>query len=277
MVLQPVGPESPGTYWMRRAVLLVGALVVLLLGVRACGGGSGDAAERGTGKPTPSATASGTPGSGTGGGTGDAGEAGASEDGSADASANAGDVVLDPSAVTASPTPGSSSGADDAADGSGDSAADGSGDSSTDGSGDSSTDGADDAAGTEGAACADDDLAVSAAADAASYGSGANPRLTLTIRNVSDSACTRDLGSAALELVVESGPARIWSSDDCGGKSGHTQRTLKAGESWSTSVTWSRKRSAPGCSGRAEAGDGTYVVTGRVGTATSESDRFLLK
>ena len=245
--MQPVGPESPGTYWMRRAVLVVGVLVVLLLGLKACGGSSGDAAERKGATPTLSPAASSGPSA-----TPSAG-AGATEgpgDGAA-SDASAGDVVLDLGAVTASPTAGVESTA-------------------------GPTGAADDAPAT-GSACADSDLDVSAKADAESYGSGANPTLTLTVRNVSGEACTRDLGSAALELVVTSGPARIWSSDDCGAKSGHAERTLKAGESWSTDLTWSRKRSGPGCTGRADASDGTYAVSARVGTAESDSDRFLLK
>ncbi|NHC44215.1 hypothetical protein [Motilibacter aurantiacus] len=272
MVLQPVGPESPGTYWMRRAVLVVGVLVVLLLGVRVLAGGSGDAAERGSDDPAPSASAT-PPASAGGVAAGDAGDAegtdgGGEASGDAEAGANAGDVVLDPGAVTAPTSQPSAASSSDASSPSGSADASGS-------AGDEPS--AQQSAPVDGSACSDEQIEVTAKSDADSYPAGRSPRLTLTVRNTSESPCTRDLGSAALELVVESGPARVWSSDDCGARSGHTQRTLKAGESWSTSVTWSRKRSAPGCTGRAVAGDGTYVVTARVGTATSEAARFLLQ
>lgn len=63
MVLHPVGPLPASTYWRRRLVLLVG-LVVLLLLLRSCTGGSPKPASHGgTPRPSssPTATATATP------------------------------------------------------------------------------------------------------------------------------------------------------------------------------------------------------------------------
>ena len=58
MALHPVGPLPASTYWRRRAVLLLGLLVLVLL-VRSCTGGSGPASgpqASSTPTPTPSPT-----------------------------------------------------------------------------------------------------------------------------------------------------------------------------------------------------------------------------
>ena len=58
MVMQPVGPLPASVYWRRRAVLLVGLVVVLLV-LKSCAGGSPKTAS--LPKPSPSASASPSP------------------------------------------------------------------------------------------------------------------------------------------------------------------------------------------------------------------------
>jgi hypothetical protein len=60
MALHPVGPLPASTYWRRRAVLLVGVVVLLLL-ARSCVSGGSDRPARTSAVPTPSTTASATP------------------------------------------------------------------------------------------------------------------------------------------------------------------------------------------------------------------------
>ncbi len=64
-VLHPVGPEDPGIYWRRRAVVFGGlliAIVLLLLLLSQCGaGGTPSASPTPTPTPTPTTTSSGTP------------------------------------------------------------------------------------------------------------------------------------------------------------------------------------------------------------------------
>jgi hypothetical protein len=127
--------------------------------------------------------------------------------------------------------------------------------------------------------CPDAVLRVTARSDAADYKVGASPRFTVTVTNTSAADCRRDLGGAAVELLVYSGADRIWSSDDCGAGGGTEVLTLRAGASLEKSVPWSGKRSARGCPSpaqRAQAKPGTYRVLARVGSLRSAGAVFRL-
>jgi hypothetical protein len=121
-------------------------------------------------------------------------------------------------------------------------------------------------------------LALSAKADASAYPAGRRPILTIGIANKGSVPCTRDVGQAARQILVTSGNDRIWSSDDCSPGGGSQVVTLQPGAKPTTfTVTWSRKRSRPGCpAGMQEAAPGTYRVTGRFGDLTSSGDTFTL-
>ena len=59
--MRPVGPQSPGTYWLRR-LLVLAVVVALLLGVRwLLTGGDAEPAAGGSPSPSPSASATETP------------------------------------------------------------------------------------------------------------------------------------------------------------------------------------------------------------------------
>lgn len=60
MVMHPVGPLPAQTYWWRRAALLVGVLVLLLV-ARACTSGGSPTPTSGTPSPTPSVAPSAAP------------------------------------------------------------------------------------------------------------------------------------------------------------------------------------------------------------------------
>jgi hypothetical protein len=127
--------------------------------------------------------------------------------------------------------------------------------------------------------CPDGVLRVTTRSDATDYKVGTSPRFTVTVTNTSATDCRRDLGGAAVELLVYSGPDRIWSSDDCGAGGGTEVLTLRAGASLEKSVPWSGKRSAPGCPSpaqRTQAKPGTYRVLARVGTLRSAGAVFRL-
>jgi hypothetical protein len=126
--------------------------------------------------------------------------------------------------------------------------------------------------------CKAADLLLSAKADAQAYPAGRRPVLTIGIANKGKVPCTRDIGQAAREIRVMSGTDRVWSSDDCSPGGGSDVVTLAPGAAPRTfSVTWSRKRSLPGCkTGTKEAAPGSYKVTGRFGDLTSEPDTFSL-
>ncbi len=115
--------------------------------------------------------------------------------------------------------------------------------------------------------CADPAVGLTATTDAATYGLGATPRLTLTVKNTSAAACRRDVGSGAVELLVYSGSDRIWSTDDCSPGKAVSLVTLLPGGTQAVVRTWPGTRSAPGCGGtKAAASAGTYRVVARVGT-----------
>lgn len=125
--------------------------------------------------------------------------------------------------------------------------------------------------------CPDSELRVAVRTDARAYPAGTEPRISLTVTNTGTTACTRDLGSAALSVVVTSGADRIWSSDDCGGAGKAQPTSLAPGASWSTSVTWSGTRSSPGhCTQRAAAKPGFYQVAASAGGVSSVLYRFQL-
>lgn len=126
--------------------------------------------------------------------------------------------------------------------------------------------------------CKAADLLLTAKADAQAYPAGRRPVLTIGIANKGKVPCTRDIGQAAREIRVMSGTDRVWSSDDCSPGGGSDVVTLVPGAAPRTfSVTWSRKRSVPGCkTGTKEAAPGSYKVTGRFGDLTSGADTFTL-
>ena len=123
--------------------------------------------------------------------------------------------------------------------------------------------------------CADTQLGVTTSTDAPTYAVGGTPKLTLLVKNSSAAACRRDLGSGAVELLVYSGSDRVWSSDDCSLGKAVALATLAPGGSQAVALTWSGKRSAPGCGGsREQAKAGTYRVVARVGTLRQEGAVF---
>lgn len=123
--------------------------------------------------------------------------------------------------------------------------------------------------------CQPEALQVEAGADAEEYAVGGRPRLTLTVTNTGSAPCTRDLGQAAVELLVYSGRDRIWSSDDCAPGGPKKVTTLQPGKAQVQRVTWNGRRSRPGCAGdKEQAQAGTYRVQGRVGQLRSDGDAF---
>ncbi len=127
-------------------------------------------------------------------------------------------------------------------------------------------------------ACPDTAIEVTAKADAQTYPPSRRPILTIGVANKGAVACTRDVGQAAREIRVFSGNDRVWSSDDCSPGGGSQVVTLNPGAAPVTfSVTWARKRSAPGCpAGARDVPSGTYRVTGRFGDVVSASDTFTM-
>ena len=125
--------------------------------------------------------------------------------------------------------------------------------------------------------CPPAELQIVADADKDSYPAGGRPQLELQVTNTGSAPCTLDLGQAATELLIFSGPDRIWSSDDCTAGVPRESVTLAPGASRTTTVTWPGVRSRPGCTGDGERiRPGTYRLIGRVGEVESVASVFLV-
>jgi hypothetical protein len=126
-------------------------------------------------------------------------------------------------------------------------------------------------------ACADSTITVVATPGKTTYPADEDPRFTVKVTNTSKKTCTRDVGQKAMELKVSKGDTRIWSSDDCAPGGSAKVVTLKAAQSYTTSVVWSRTTSKAGCpDGQPDAPAGTYALTGRNLKVTSQPAAFAL-
>ena len=119
--------------------------------------------------------------------------------------------------------------------------------------------------------CTDKELRLVVSADDTTYAVGSTPTFTLVVTNTSGTACTRDLGPTVVSILVVSGTARQWSSDDCQPASGHKPTVLAPGTATQVAqLPGSGKKSRVGCpSPRETASAGTYQVSGTVGSLTS--------
>ena len=126
--------------------------------------------------------------------------------------------------------------------------------------------------------CVDSVIKVEATTDSSTYPVGSTPKLTLTITNTGDVACTRDVGPKANELEITSGGYHVWSSDDCNASSKSKVVTLKPDEKVASSITWDGRLTQKGCPNGegAEAEPGRYDLVGRNGKVTSEPTPFAL-
>jgi hypothetical protein len=112
--------------------------------------------------------------------------------------------------------------------------------------------------------CDDGDVAVTVTTNEPTYAAGQEPTFTLTVENISDAKCRRDVGPRALELRVSSGGSKIWSSDDCSPGGAVDERTLLPGDSFEQTVQWSRVVSEPDCpTPQDQASAGDYQVVAR--------------
>jgi hypothetical protein len=209
-LLNPIGPEPPTVYWIRRVAIVVIVIVVIVAlwwGVSALRGGS--ASDDGAATPSDSASSS----------VEASDSASPEETASADAS-DSGEVVE----------------------------------------------------------CEDSAIEVVATTDSSTYPVGSTPKLTLSITNIGDVACTRDVGPKANELEITSGGYHVWSSDDCNASSKSKVSVLQPDETVASSITWNGRLSQKGCP--TEEGDkakaGRYDLVGRNGKVTSESTPFAL-
>lgn len=125
--------------------------------------------------------------------------------------------------------------------------------------------------------CSDQALAVKVTVAQPTYRLGQQPVFGIVITNVSDAACTRDMGSGLQKVTVHSldGDDRIWASGDCAPDGAADVRTLQRGEEAAFTITWTGNTSAPGCAGeRTPAPAGGYRVVAQLGSIRSAPEPF---
>lgn len=134
--------------------------------------------------------------------------------------------------------------------------------------------------------CSDSDIQVtpeisSTAADVAKLQFGGTFDMKLKVRNISDHACTRDVGSVPEELRIVQGSRTIWSSDDCGASKAkaHDVRTFGPEVEIYAELTWNSYHVMPDDCVRSAspAPRGSYNVIGRVGTKTGKPVAFTIE
>ena len=246
-MLEPVGPLPASVYWRLRALALAGVLAVILLLWAVWPGGDGGekrnaSATTGTASPTPGEIAATPP-------------------------------ANDPGRA-AEPTD-----ADSGASSSGSGAGSGAGSASSSGSGTppATTKPAPPPARPPGP-CSARQLSLRVAPASPAYAVGTQPKLTLSVRNASRTACTRDLGAAQQEIRLYRGTTRLWSSNDCYPEGERLLRTLRPGETVTSSITWSGLSSRPGCAGvRTRVPAGTYDLVGKLATLVSPHAKITLR
>jgi len=126
--------------------------------------------------------------------------------------------------------------------------------------------------------CRNADIEVTVATNADTYTADQQPEITFTVENISEDACSRDVGQAANELQVTSGGSQVWSSDDCNPGGDEELDNLKPGDRFVQTVTWARVQSSEGCPTPQDAASaGTYQVIARNGDELSEPAAFVLE
>lgn len=140
--------------------------------------------------------------------------------------------------------------------------------------------------GSSAAACDPSVITLIPITDAASYATGVQPQLSMSITNSGASACTFDVGTDAQLYLITSGSDQIWSSKDCQTAPAANKQVLQPGKALSTTpFGWDRTRSSTTtCTGsrpEVTAGGASYHLSVQLGAAkssgTNASKQFVLQ
>jgi hypothetical protein len=118
--------------------------------------------------------------------------------------------------------------------------------------------------------CADTDLSLIAEPAAPSVPNGAYLKVSLKIKNITNRACTRDLGADHQELYLQNGTTKAWSSDVCSPAHGTESVTMQPNIEHLYSTNWNGQASNNGCTNRKPPGIGKYELFARLDTKISE-------
>ncbi|HUJ05790.1 MAG TPA: hypothetical protein VLX31_06735 [Streptosporangiaceae bacterium] len=96
--------------------------------------------------------------------------------------------------------------------------------------------------------CARQSIVLSLSATQSSFGARQIPTFSLSVVSTQQNACSFNLGSGHLALVIKEGATRIWSSADCATGATSLVTALNRGVPTVVAVSWGKNTSAPGCS-----------------------------
>ncbi|MFI6039337.1 hypothetical protein ACIBBD_35505 [Streptomyces sp. NPDC051315] len=265
----PVGPLPSSIYWRRRVVLLsvVALLALLITWIVASGGGGGkNGADGGNGKNPASSITPGPTGSGPAisenpGGRDESGDEDSGGSGSGSGTGS-----------------GDGSGSGDADTGSGGAAAgSGGSDDGANGSASSTTL----PAGSTLPNCTASVVTLSLRSVRNTYSPDQTPTFRLTAKNSAGSDCKVDLGpkNAVLTITQAGGAEDYWSSADCPKVSGSLLYRVPAGGTFTYTLEWDRRPSAPECATppAGVAGAGTYLVEAKAPGFAKAQTSFVLE
>ena len=131
--------------------------------------------------------------------------------------------------------------------------------------------------------CVERDVTVEAVSDQATYASGQNPQLSLTLTNNGETDCALNVGTATQVFTITSGSDTWWRSTDCQSEPSDMVVLLAAGQTVQSAapLTWDRTRSSIStCANadrpRAPGGGATYHLAVEIGGIASTQDAQLL-
>ncbi|MGV9825835.1 hypothetical protein [Gordonia sp. NPDC003429] len=133
-------------------------------------------------------------------------------------------------------------------------------------------------AGANGVAlCPDQNVAVVLYTDKPTYTTGDQPVFTIVTTNAGLTACTRDVGKAAQNVVVRTldGTRTLWSAQDCSPLKTVNNVVLQPQQQVKDTITWSGTTSNPGCDKpRVQVPPGSYQAIGKIGEKESAPITF---
>ncbi|GAA4664465.1 hypothetical protein [Gordonia humi] len=125
--------------------------------------------------------------------------------------------------------------------------------------------------------CSDQSLSVVLYTDKPTYTQGDQPVFTIVTTNGGLSACNRDVGKVAQNVIVRSldGARTLWSAQDCAPDKAVNVQLLQPGQQVSDDITWSGTTSSPGCKKpRQQIPAGAYQAIGKLGEKESAPITF---
>jgi TPP-dependent trihydroxycyclohexane-1,2-dione (THcHDO) dehydratase len=129
------------------------------------------------------------------------------------------------------------------------------------------------------AACDPAAVVISGNVDHDTYAEGELPKLSMTITNTSDVACTIEVGTDKQKYIITSGSDTIWDSTVCQSSTEPFVQEFAAGEAITTNTfEWGRARSDNCDNGTPAVGGGaSYQLSVQLGEiASAESKQFML-